>query len=369
LTIYFQRSTIIFTDDNLFGGYKMSTRRDFLKTGSLGAAWMAGGGWLPGRTPQIDDTSILTLLESTTPFAGIPTFMRLPHTRDVLGADLIVMGVPFDSGTLNRPGTRYGPRAIREQSLYASAFQPVYPWKDDLTQIFKMVDFGDVVSPPGSGAVETMLTLTETAATDIFNAGAGLLSIGGDHTLPYGPVRAAAHKYGPLALIHIDSHQDSADSESLGERTKFICHGTFATDLAKEGHIDLARSSQVYIRTYMEKTPGGGYHVVYANEALQMGPEKLAEIVRERVGDTPVYLTLDIDGVDAAYAPGTGSPVPGGPSTGEMRRFLKALEGLNIVAADLVEVNPLYDPTGTTAIAGAFLAIDLLYLLGSARTR
>ena len=210
-----------------------------------------------------------------------------------------------------------------------------------------------------------MLQATEAVAAEIFKAGASLLTLGGDHTIPYGPVRAAAKRFGKLALIHLDSHQDSVDSET--ELGGVINHGTFATGLAKEGCIDLPRSSQLYIRTFLPETPGGGYAIVYANEALEMGPEKLAETVKMRVGDAPAYLSLDIDAVDAASAPGTGSPVPGGPTTGEVRRFLKGLEGIKLIAADLVEVNPLYDPTQVTAIAASFLALDLLYLMAAAR--
>ena len=308
---------------------------------------------------------ILRLLEEGLPFAGIPTFMKRSHTKEIPGADLVVMGVPFDSGTFNRPGTRYGPRAIREQSSYAAAFDPVYPWDRKLTDAGRIVDFGDVASLPGTGVTESMLQATEIIAIEIFETGASLLTLGGDHTIPYGPVRAASKRFGKLALIHLDSHQDSVDSEA--EFGGVINHGTFATGLAKEGCIDLPRSSQLYIRTFLPETPGGGYTIVYANEALEMGPEKLAETVKERVGEVPVYLSLDIDAVDAASAPGTGSPVPGGPTTGEVRRFLKGLEGIKLVAADLVEVNPLYDPTQVTAIAAAFLALDLLYLLSAAR--
>jgi agmatinase len=316
-----------------------------------------------------NSAEMLDLLESSAPFAGIPTFMKQPHSRDpqiIQDADLVVMGVPFDSGTSNRPGTRFGPRAIREQSFYAGAFQPVYPWTDDLTQTKKIVDFGDVVAFPGTGAVELMLEMTEAVAAGVLNTGARLLSLGGDHTLPYGPVRAAAKQYGPLALIHIDAHQDSYDSNELGGGFPFINHGTFATGLANEGHIDLSKSIQVYIRTIQPETPGGGYDIVYANNALAMEPEQLAARVRRRVGNTPVYITLDIDALDPAFAPGNGSPVAGGPTTGEMRRFLKGLDGINVVAADLVEVNPLYDLTGATAIVAATLAIDLLYLLAHA---
>jgi agmatinase len=354
------------------------TRRDFMQASAIGGAVALAGLPLMDADPafrnpaqQIPpdwlDMNTLNLLEQALPFAGIPTFMKMPYSRnldDLRAADLVVMGVPFDSGTSNRSGTRFGPRAIREQSLYAGVFQPIYPWADDLTQK-RIIDFGDVAAIPGTGTLELMLASTELVASQVFAAGRRLLTIGGDHTLPYGPVRAAAKQFGPVALIHIDSHQDSYDGEDL-IGFPFINHGTFATGLVKEGHIDPSKSSQVYIRTMQPLSPGGGYEITYANDALAMGPEALAQKVRDRAGNTPIYLTLDIDGLDPAYAPGNGSPVAGGPSTSEVRRFLKALDGLNVVGADVVEVNPLYDPTGITAIAAATLAIDLLYLMSHA---
>src|SRR3954447_13070320 len=153
------------------------------------------------------------------PFAGLVTFNRAEQTRELEGADLVVMGAPFDLGAVNRPGARFGPHAIRQQSVYAGALQPIYPWDYTLADSFRLVDYGDVAPVPGRGAVESLLEMTEQAASDVFAAGASLLTLGGDHTLPYGPVRAAAKAHGKLALIHLDSHQDSLDSETLpGDR-------------------------------------------------------------------------------------------------------------------------------------------------------
>ncbi len=300
------------------------------------------------------------------PFAGLVTFNRLEHTRQLEGVDLVVLGVPFDSGTANRSGARFGPRAIREQSLYADALPPVYPWKQDPTEGLRVIDYGDTVAIPGTGAVESLLEQSEAAASEVFAHGAGLLTLGGDHTLPYGPVRAAAKAFGPVAMIHLDSHQDSLDSE-LFRGPRLINHGTFATDLVREGAIDPKRSAQLYIRTYLDNP--GGYTIHYAEDARELGPERLAESVRALVGDGPAYVSLDIDAVDPAFAPGVGTPVPGGPSSGEVRRFLRALDGLDVVAADIVELNPAYDPAQSTAILAAFLSFDLLYLIAGAVRR
>ncbi len=294
-------------------------------------------------------------------FSDAAAFKGAERTHDVAGADLAIMGVQFDLGAVNRPGARFGPRAIRQQSIYAGALEPIYHWDVKLTDAFRVVDCGDVVVVPAAGAVEMMLEQTQAAAAKVFAAGASLLTLGGDHTVPYGPVRAAAEVFGPLALIHLDSHQDSLDSEGL------INHGTFATGLVNEGHIDASRSAQLYIRTLMDNP--AGYTIHYADDAGQLGPEELAARVRVLVGDGPVYLSLDLDAVDPAFAPGVGTPCPGGPSSGEVRRFLKGLDGLNIVAADIVELNPPHDPAEATAILAAFLSYDLLHLMGNARRR
>ena len=300
------------------------------------------------------------------PFAGLVTFNRIEHTRELDEVDLAVVGVPFDSGAANRSGARFGPRAIREQSLYADALPPVYPWKEDPTAGLRVIDYGDIVAIPGTGAVESLLEQSESVAAEVFGHGAGLLTLGGDHTLPYGPVRAAAKAFGPVAMIHLDSHQDSLDSAAF-RGPRLINHGTFATDLVREGAIDSTRSTQLYIRTYLDNP--GGYTIHYADDARELGPERLAESVRELVGDAPAYVSLDIDAVDPAFAPGVGTPVPGGPSSGEVRRFLRGLAGLDVVAADIVELNPAYDPAQSTAILAAFLSFDLLYLIAGAVRR
>ncbi len=300
------------------------------------------------------------------PFIGACTFNQAERTQELEGVDLVVLGVPFDLGAVNRPGARFGPRAIRQQSIYAGALQPVYPWEKILTEGFRVVDYGDVVVIPGSGAVEAMLRETESVARKVFRSGASLLSLGGDHTLPYGPVRAAAQAFGPVALVHLDSHQDSLDGETM-PGGPMVNHGTFATGLVKEGHIDPSRSAQLYIRTIMDNP--AGYTIHYAEDARQLGPEELAARVRALAGDGPVYVSLDLDVVDPAFAPGVGTPAPGGPSSSEVRRFLKHLDGLDIVGADIVELNPPHDPAEVTAILAAFLSFDLLHLMGNARRR
>lgn len=279
-------------------------------------------------------TELIEQLENALPFSGICSFTRAPLSKAVEPGDLVVMGVPFDGGATNRPGARYAPRAVREQSVYAAAFQPVYPWGGELTARRRLIDFGDVTAFPGSGVTEMMLAMTESASTAIYRAGGRPLAIGGDHTLPFGVVRAAAQQFGKIALIHLDAHQDSYDAEPFDGQPIYN-HGMFAAGLVKEGCVDLAASIQLYIRTTQPKSPDGGYEIVFADEAAAISPEALAERIRKRVGDRPAYISFDIDAVDPAFASGTGSPVPGGPSSGEVRRLLKALVGLKVVGADL----------------------------------
>lgn len=186
------------------------------------------------------------------------------------------------------------------------------------------------------------------------------MTIGGDHTIPYGPVRAASEKYGKLALLHFDSHQDSTKSEENPDGTRNLSHANFAYDLQEEGCIDPSHSAQVYIRTEMTEC---GYNVIHSMEALDMTPAQLSEKIKDIVGDMPVYLTFDIDALDPAAAPGTGTPVIGGPSSDTVRKVFQGLRGINIVAADMVEVLPDKDPSNITAIAGAAITQDIMYLM------
>lgn len=286
-------------------------------------------------------------------YAGIASFNKYPVSRDLTGVDYAVMGVPFDVGTTNRPGARLGARAIRSASSLAQCFP--YPWGYNLAESRNIVDYGDVGYFLGPDTTKVMLQETHDAAAKILGAGCGLLTLGGDHTIPYGMVRAAAEKYGTLSLIHFDSHQDSEPSDP-----GTVSHANFSYDLAAEGCIDPARSAQVFIRTDMNLC---GYNIFYAQDALEIGMEELAKRIKEVVGDNPVYLTFDIDALDPAFAPGTGTPVVGGPTTAQVRRLLYLLRGINVVAADLVEVLPAYDKDETTALAAATIAQDLLYLM------
>ncbi len=286
-------------------------------------------------------------------YAGIPSFNLYPVTQDLDGVDIAIMGVPFDSGVTNRPGARSGPRAIRNCSQLTNCFS--YPWDYKISKTAKIIDYGDVGYYVGANTTKFMLDETYTHAKRILSSGAKLLTLGGDHTIPYGMVRAASEKYGKLALLHFDSHQDSTPSENGN-----VSHANFAYDLQAEGCIDSSRSAQVFIRTEMTEC---GYNIFYAQEAVFMDMEELAAKLKAIVGNMPVYITFDIDALDPSAAPGTGTPVIGGPSAAQVRKLLYNLRGINVVAADLVEVLPAYDHSEITALAAATIAQDLLYLM------
>lgn len=286
-------------------------------------------------------------------YAGIPSFNLYPVTRELKDVDIAIMGVPFDSGVTNRPGARLGPRSIRNMSQLTCCFS--YPWEYKISEAANIIDYGDVGYYVGSDATKVMLEETYNHAKKIFDNGCRLLTLGGDHTIPYGMIRAASEKYGKLALLHFDSHQDSTPSTDGN-----ISHANFAYDLQAEGCIDPSHSAQVFIRTEMTEC---GYNIFYAQDAVFMSMEELAEKIKKIIGDMPVYITFDIDSLDPSAAPGTGTPVVGGPSTAQMRKLLYKLKGLNVVASDLVEVLPSYDNSEITSLAAANIAQDLMYLM------
>ena len=191
-------------------------------------------------------------------YAGIPSFNRYPVTRELDGVDIAIMGVPFDSGVTNRPGARLGPRAIRNMSQLTNCF--AYPWDYKLSQKAKIIDYGDVGYYVGADATRVMLEATYEHAKKILDAGCKLLTLGGDHTIPYGMVRATSEKYGKLALLHFDSHQDSTPTTDGN-----VSHANFAYDLQAEGCIDPSHSAQVFIRTEMTEC---GYNIFLANDTI-----------------------------------------------------------------------------------------------------
>lgn len=299
-------------------------------------------------------------LEFGMTFAGPLSFARLPTRSDPEDAEIAVVGIPFDLGTTNRSGTRLGPRAIREESSLAGEFpEGLWPWDHDVRERFRVVDLGDIgFSIP---SVDSMLSQVTARASALAAAGISVLGLGGDHLVAYPLLRAAAERFGPLSLIHLDAHSDTWD---VGDE---LNHGTMFLRAAREGVVDPTTSAQIGMRTPNESH---GFNVIHADEMFRLGIDATVDRIREVVGGRAAYLTVDIDFLDPAYAPGTGTPVVGGPTTWQARQILFGLRGLDVVGADLVEVAPAYDPSGQiTALAGATLAHDELHLLAEARDR
>lgn len=303
------------------------------------------------------------------PYQGIATFGRRPHTRDLTGVDVAVVGIPYDGATSYRSGTRFGPRAIREQSLllwgYNNALH-VAPF-----EILSVIDYGDVDVVP----VDVLATqrAVESAVGMPISAGVRVIGLGGDHSVSLPLLRAHAAKYGPLAVVHFDAHPDTWDAEFGGQR---YSHGTPFRRAIEEGLIDTAAYMQVGIRG---PTAGPqdyddalrlGARMITLDEAIDRGIPAVIEEISTRVGARPVYVTLDIDAVDPAFAPGTGTPEVGGFTSHQMLQLIRGLAGLKLIGCDLVEVSPPYDAGHITAILAANLIFELLSVmaLGAKRT-
>lgn len=286
-------------------------------------------------------------------YSGITSFLRRRYTRDLTGVDVAVTGVPYDLATTNRPGTRLGPRGIRAASTIMAWGDAVDGWNFDPFKDLAVVDVGDCNFDPGRP--EQVPEAIYQHARDILNEDVALLSLGGDHFISYPLLRAHAEKHGPLSLIHFDAHCDTWKDEE-GR----IDHGTMFYHAAKEGVVDAAHSVQVGMRTF--NVDSHGYQVYDADWVHENGAKATIDVIKETVGNRPCYLTFDIDCLDPAFAPGTGTPVIGGLSTQQARKILRGLAGINIVGMDLVEVAPAYDVSEITALAGATLALDMLCL-------
>ena len=293
-------------------------------------------------------------------FAGATSFLRRSYTKDLAGVDLAVTGVPFDQAVTHRTGTRFGPRAIRE----ASTLQPYDPpqgWGTDPLQDLNVIDYGDLAFDYAKTA-DFPDRLTQHIRT-ILAAGAGSVTLGGDHYITFPILKAYAEKFGPMSVIHFDAHSDLWEDDDLSR----IDHGTMMYKAVKTGLVDPKRSVQIGIRTFCEDYLG--MNVLEARTCHEIGVAAIVEKVKGIVGDHPVYLTFDIDALDPAYAPGTGTPVWGGLHSWQAAAILRDLAGINLVGGDVVEVSPPYDTTGATAIAGAHVAYELICLYHWAKTR
>jgi agmatinase len=286
-------------------------------------------------------------------YGGALSFLRRRYTRDLAGVDVAVIGVPCDAAVTYRPGCRLGPRAIRAASVQLAELR-AFPFGFDPLQTLAVVDYGDAWIDPHHP--ETVVPAIERQAAEILAAGVRLLALGGDHFVSYPLLRAHAARHGPLALLQVDAHGDLWPDDP-GR----IDHGTMMGRAVREGLVDPARSTQVGIRTFHDSD--AGLEVLTAPWLHRNGVPAALDVVRERAGDAPLYLSFDIDALDPAFAPGTGTPVPGGLATWQALELVRGLGGLALVGMDIVEVSPPFDHAEITALAAAHLAHDWLCVL------
>ncbi len=288
-------------------------------------------------------------------YANLFGYLGCPLSDDPLHdkADVAILGVPYDLGTSGRAGTRSGPGAIRQASGNLRWEEARWPWPYALADHLKVIDCGDLAYAPGDSAGFTQSL--QDRAVDILRSGKTLLSFGGDHFITLPLLRAHHVVHGELALVHFDAHTDTYEQGSEFD------HGTMFRRAPREGLIDTDCSIQVGIRTEYEPSTHA-FAVLDTDWVHNHGPVKVAQAIRDRVGKRKVYLTFDIDCLDPAFAPGTGTPVAGGLSSNVALQILRRLKGLDIVGMDVVEVAPAYDQAEVTALAAATLGLEMLYL-------
>jgi agmatinase len=294
-------------------------------------------------------------------FAGPETFARLPRLSDVGAAAVAVLGVPFDSGVSYRPGARFGPASVRAGS---KLLRPYSPWLDvEPWQVHQVADAGDLAVNPFD--IREAISQVEAGANQVLSTAGTLIAVGGDHTIALPLLRATAARHGPVALVHFDAHLDTWDTYFGMPYT----HGTPFRRAVEESLLQLDCSAHVGVRgpVYsaqdLSDDTGLGFATVSTVDVARRGVDDAIDRIRERVGRRPVYVSVDIDVLDPAHAPGTGTPEPGGLTTRELQLILRGLTGLQLAGADVVEVSPPYDHAELTSLAAANVVYELLGLL------
>jgi agmatinase len=298
-------------------------------------------------------------------FAGPATFARLPRLDEVERADIAIVGVPFDAGTSYRPGARFGPHHVRTSSRLLRPFNPaqrVAPF--DVQQV---ADAGDIACNPFD--IADAVRSIESGARSVLDAAGRLVTIGGDHTIALPLLRVAHEQHGPVAVLHFDAHLDTWDTYFGAP----VTHGTPFRRASEEGLIDRSASLHVGVRgplydaDDLVQDEALGFQVVTGDALDELGVAGVLERIRRRVGTAPLYVSVDIDVLDPAFAPGTGTPEAGGLSSRELLQILRGLSGLTIVGADVVEVSPAYDHAEVTGIAAAHVAYELISVMAPGR--
>lgn len=291
---------------------------------------------LRGRSPEMT-------------YGGALSFLRRRYTDDLTAADIVISGIPFDAATSNRPGARLGPRAIRAASV-GLAQTLAYPFGFDPFEHLTVVDYGDCFLD--YGRPDAAARLIERHCDSVLGNDAIMVTLGGDHFVTYPILRSHAAKHGPLALVHFDAHPDT-----WPDTIERLDHGSMFLRALREGIIEPAVSAQIGIRTHSDDH---GFLVLGASWVHRNGPQAALEAICDRVGDRKAYLTFDIDCIDPAFAPGTGTPVAGGLTTAQALDIVRGLAPLDIVGMDVVEVAPAYDVSEITALAAATIAHDFI---------
>jgi len=295
-------------------------------------------------------------------FAGPSTFARLPEIRDVKSCDIAILGIPFDAGTSYRPGARFGPQAIRQASRHLrTQYHPSYDTEPFIEQ--QVADAGDITCNPFN--ILESVEQIQTAATEMLGKVKSIISLGGDHTIALPLLRAVNHHFGPVALVHFDAHLDTWDTYFGAPYT----HGTPFRRAAEEklflhhASMHVGIRGPLYSRNDILNDEELGFKVVHCDEFQTEGVEHVIGRIKERVGNNPIYLSIDIDVLDPAHAPGTGTPEIAGMSSRELVNVLRGLAGLNIISADVVEVAPAYDQAELTSLAAATIVYEITNLM------
>jgi len=279
--------------------------------------------------------------------------LRRTYSRDLKGVDVAVSGVPFDSAVTYRSGCRLGPRAIREASVQLAELK-AFPFGFDPFDTLSVVDWGDCMLDPHHP--ETVPLDIEAHAAAIIETDTKMLTFGGDHFVAYPLIKAHARKYGPVALVQFDAHCDTWEDDG-----KKLDHGSMFARAAVEGVVDVSKSTQIGLRTYNDTD--FGFEILTAPWVHRNGVDAALDIIKQRAGDAPLYISFDVDGLDPAFAPGTGTPVMGGLASWQALELIRGMGSLNLIGMDVVEVSPPYDHAEITALAAASVAHDWLCLL------
>ena len=316
-----------------------------------------------------DDAPIQPISGTVIPrFAGPSTFARLPELRDVSHCDVAIVGIPFDAGTSYRPGARFGPQAIRQASRHLrTQYHPAYDTEPFAEQ--QVADAGDISCNPYN--IEKAVLEIQKAATDLLGKVDRIISLGGDHTIALPLLRAVNHYHGPVALVHFDAHLDTWDTYYGAPYT----HGTPFRRAAEEklflesASMHVGIRGPLYSRDDLKNDKELGFKVIHCDEFQSEGIDHVVKRIRDRVGDNPMYLSIDIDVLDPAHAPGTGTPEIAGMSSRELVGVLRGLAGLNIISADVVEVSPAYDHAELTSLSAATTVFEITNLFAYSRKR